>query len=107
MPRYFRGIRFKIITNHARVAQRWSTTLPRWGPRVRSPSRALLRDSGNVENSMFLLFYFARKFGDKWGQVGARSFLSRFSSNTMMFSASFDSESPGVLPELNAFVSAS
>ena len=26
---------------NARVAQWWSTTLPRWGPRVRIPSRAL------------------------------------------------------------------
>ena len=33
------------------------------------PSRARLRDSGNVDKSMFPLFYFARKFGDKWGQV--------------------------------------
>ena len=28
--------------NYARVAQGWSTTLPRWGPRVRIPSRALI-----------------------------------------------------------------
>ena len=28
------------VLTDARVAQRWSTTLPRWGSRVRSPSRA-------------------------------------------------------------------
>ena len=31
----------KMFTKHARVAQRWSTSLPRRGSRVRSPSRAL------------------------------------------------------------------
>ena len=75
--------------------------------RLRSPSRARLESSGNVEKSMFPLFYFAYVFGDKWGQFGDRAFLSRFSSNVMMFSASFGSGSPGALPELNAFVSAS
>ena len=29
-----------ILYFYARVAQWWSTTLPRWGPRVRIPSRA-------------------------------------------------------------------
>ena len=31
-----------VYVLNARVAQGWSTTLPRWGPRVRIPSRALI-----------------------------------------------------------------
>ena len=39
--KYDRLYHVKVITYfHARVAQGWSTTLPRWGPRVRIPSRA-------------------------------------------------------------------
>ena len=46
--KYDRLYHVKVITySHARVAQGWSTTLPRWGPRVRIPSRAF--------------FYFQRK----------------------------------------------
>ena len=40
--KYDRLYHVKVISYfHARVAQGWSTTLPRWGPRVRIPSRAL------------------------------------------------------------------
>ena len=40
--KYDRLYHVKVITYfHARVDQGWSTTLPRWGPRVRIPSRAL------------------------------------------------------------------
>ena len=35
----------------------WSTTLPRSGPRVRVPSRALLFMAGNLDLQVFLLFY--------------------------------------------------
>ena len=49
------------------MAQRWSTTLPRWGSRVRSPSRA----------SFFAFFYVtgmepARGFGLRSAPVGAK-----------------------------------
>ena len=50
--------------NYARVAQGWSTTLPRWGPRVRIPSRALL-------------FYTKRSF-----RFSGSSFLSNSQKNT-------------------------
>ena len=41
------------VLTDARVAQRWSTTLPRWGSRVRSPSRAffLRRRQAKVPDS--------------------------------------------------------
>ena len=41
-------------TRHARVAQRWSTSLPRRGSRVRFPSRALiiLKTHGGLKASM-------------------------------------------------------
>ena len=39
--KYDRLYHVKVISYfYARVAQGWSTTLPRWGPRVRIPSRA-------------------------------------------------------------------
>ena len=55
------------VLTDARVAQRWSTTLPRWGSRVRSPSRA----------SFFAFFYMtgmepARGFGLRSAPVGAK-----------------------------------
>ena len=37
-----RIIFINVYVLNARVAQGWSTTLPRWGPRVRIPSRALI-----------------------------------------------------------------
>ena len=41
------GVLYLLSSNdNARVAQRWSTTLPRWGSRVRSPSRALGKGFG-------------------------------------------------------------
>ncbi len=40
-----------VLDGHARVAQRWSTTLPRWGSRVRSPSRA--REAGSFGSGFF------------------------------------------------------
>ena len=41
--------------NYARVAQWWSTSLPRRGSRVRSPSRALFifREVGSLSASFF------------------------------------------------------
>ena len=47
--KYDRLYHVKVISYfHARVAQGWSTTLPRWGPRVRIPSRALLFSAGGL-----------------------------------------------------------
>ena len=40
----------------ARVAQGWSTTLPRWGPRVRIPSRALFINWEILKNQGFPVF---------------------------------------------------
>ncbi len=42
-------------TTHARVAQRWSTSLPRRGSRVRFPSRAL-RKKEDMQNACLLFF---------------------------------------------------
>ena len=42
---------------HARVAQRWSTTLPRWGSRVRSPSRARGRVPGRLQRRFGAFLY--------------------------------------------------
>ena len=41
---------------YARVAQGWSTTLPRWGPRVRIPSRALFNSWEALKNKAFQFF---------------------------------------------------
>ena len=50
--KYDRLYHVKVITYfHARVAQGWSTTLPRWGPRVRIPSRAFLLHAGDCAAS--------------------------------------------------------
>ena len=45
------------ILIYARVAQWWSTTLPRWGPRVRIPSRAFFIYSGKLGFTGFPLFF--------------------------------------------------
>ena len=57
--KYDRLYHVKVISYfHARVAQGWSTTLPRWGPRVRIPSRALLFPAGDctVSSPAFCFF---------------------------------------------------
>ena len=43
---------------YARVAQWWSTSLPRRGSRVRSPSRALFifREAGSLQASFLFVF---------------------------------------------------
>ena len=46
-----------ILYFYARVAQWWSTTLPRWGPRVRIPSRAFFIFSGSLYFQRFPLFF--------------------------------------------------
>ena len=46
---------------HARVAQRWSTTLPRWGSRVRSPSRARGRVPGRLQRRFGAFLYVMRR----------------------------------------------
>ena len=38
---------YNTLLRHARVAQRWSTSLPRRGSRVRSPSRASIMRKGH------------------------------------------------------------
>ena len=56
--KYDRLYHVKVITYfHARVAQGWSTTLPRWGPRVRIPSRAFFIFSGSLYFQRFPLFF--------------------------------------------------
>ena len=46
-----------ILYFYARGAQWWSTTLPRWGPRVRIPSRAFFIFSGSLYFQRFPLFF--------------------------------------------------
>ena len=48
----------KHTIQYARVAQWWSTSLPRWGSRVRSPSRALLFFKRKPVHADFLFFVF-------------------------------------------------
>ena len=48
------ALKYKV-TVHARVAQRWSTSLPRRGSRVRSPSRALVKQKDIQEDVLFVL----------------------------------------------------
>ena len=46
-----------VYVLNARVSQGWSTTLPRWGPRVRIPSRAFFIFSGSLYFQRFPLFF--------------------------------------------------
>ncbi len=76
-----------LSSRYARVAQRWSTSLPRRGSRVRSPSRALK----NRDTSKRMCLYFfrvrfrTRRFDVYFVSVGAepRSPGPRLCANTL------------------------
>ncbi len=55
--------RYKTISYMREWLSWWSTTLPRSGPRVRVPSRALLLRTGNFDLQGFLFFCCSVKAG--------------------------------------------
>ena len=69
---------------NARVAQWWSTTLPRWGPRVRVPSRASFF-TGDESSPVFILFqqeeFFSISLFVSPSNFFAKPSKSAFSSN--------------------------
>ena len=69
---------------NARVAQWWSTTLPRWGPRVRVPSRASFF-TGDESSPVFIFFqqeeFFSISLFVSPSNFFAKPSKSAFSSN--------------------------
>ena len=82
--KYDRLYHVKVISYfHARVAQGWSTTLPRWGPRVRIPSRALLFSAGGLHCLFSGLLFLSEsrliyKMGRRPTRVSLPIFISYF-----------------------------